>query len=88
MVEVDAQTFVADALDELAEIGIEAVVALVLVVEWRQHQHAPRPGIYRMAGDLHGIGNGAGAGAGHQSGGRDTVRNDVIDQPVALRHRQ
>jgi len=53
VIQVELQPLVADALDHLGEIAVQAFVGHVLVVEGRQHQHAGAAHLERRAGELH-----------------------------------
>ena len=84
VVEIELQAGIADALDDLGEIGKEPARPLVLVVEGRQHQNAAGACLNSVAGHRHRIGNGAGAGSRHEAMGGDACFNQVIDEAVAF----
>ena len=67
MVQVKLQPLVADALDHLGEIAVQALVGHALVVEGRQHQHAGAAELDRGARHLDRVAERAVAGARHQA---------------------
>ncbi len=62
MIEVEAQTIVADALDDLGEEAEQAIIPYALVVERRQYERTRGPDLERSAAQQYGVGEGAGPG--------------------------
>ena len=87
VIQVKLQPLVADALDHLGEIAVQAFVGQVLVIEGRQHQHAGAAHLERRAGELHRVGQRAMPGARHQRRGRNAARDERLEQAPLLRHR-
>src|SRR5215212_1066588 len=61
VVEVEAKTIVAEALDDLSEEAEQTIFADPLVIEGRQHEHTPGPGLECRATQAYGVGEGAGS---------------------------
>ena len=62
MIEVEAQTIVADALDDLGEEAEQTIIPYVLVLERRQYERTRDPSLERRAAQPYGVGEGAGPG--------------------------
>ena len=67
MIEVDLQGIIADSLNDFRNAGIDAVVADVLVLKGRQHEHATTAQFGGMCRKANGIGQRAASGAGHHA---------------------
>ena len=89
VIEVDAQTVVADALHDFREEAVQALLRHALVIERRQHQHAADAELGGMGAHLGRLVDRAGAGAGHHAVGRHAGRDDRVQEAHALpgRHR-
>ena len=66
MVEIQPQRLAAHLLNHLRVSGIQALIAHVLVIKGRQHQHPGTTQRHRMTSESDAIRQGAGAGPGHE----------------------
>src|SRR5690606_6091559 len=81
VVEIDAQGWIADAVHHRAHIAVKPLIAHVLVVERRQHEHAAAAELGRAAAQGYRVAQRAGAGAGHHALGRKPLADEALEQP-------
>ena len=84
MIEVGLEIVVADFLDNLGEEAEEALLARVLVIEGRQHEHAAAAELDRVIRQQDGISERAHARARHELGCRDARFDDLLQHLHAL----
>src|SRR6266542_3776887 len=88
VIEVDAQTPVSHALDDLREILEEPVVGDALVVERREHEHAPAAEFHGMRSEPYRIGESAASRARHHAGRVHPPAHQTIEQLRLLFRRE
>ncbi len=88
VVEIDLQPGIADALDHLGEIAVQALVGDAFVVKGREHQDARAPERGRVRGEPHRVGESAAAGARHKCRGGNTLLDQGLQQDHALVDRE
>ena len=86
VIEVHLQPRVAHLLDDFGKPGEQAIVADVLVVERRQHQHAARAQFHGLAGQPDGVRDRAASGPRHQRIAGNAVFDEVVEKPQAFVH--
>ena len=86
VIQIELQARVADALDHLGEIPVQAFVGHALVVEGRKHEHAGTAERRRVRGEPHRVRERAAARARHKRVGRHAFLNQRLQQHHAFFH--